>query len=132
FGRLLARYLARHLPGNPAVVPRNMPGASSYVAANYMFSIAPRDGTQIAAVTAGALLQPLFGLNAQAGFDPSKLNYVGSATKDYYVCLVRRDAPVKTFSDVLSRQLTVAAAAEGGSARDFPTMLNNVLGAKFK
>jgi leucine-zipper of insertion element IS481 len=67
FGRLLARYLGRHMFGNPTVLPRNMPGASSYLAANYMFAIAPRDGTTIAAVTAGALLQPLFGRNAQTG-----------------------------------------------------------------
>lgn len=132
FGRLLARYMGRHLPGHPTVLPRNMPGASSYLAANYVFAIAPRDGTTIAAVTAGALLQPLFGRNAQTGFDPSKLGYVGSATKDYYVCVVRKDAAVKTFKDVWTHELTVAAAAEGGSARDFPVMLDNVLGTKIK
>jgi tripartite-type tricarboxylate transporter receptor subunit TctC len=132
FGRLLARYMSRHMPGNPTVVPRNMPGASSYLAANYISAVAPRDGTAIAAVTAGALLQPLFGRNAQAGFDPGKLNYVGSASKDYYVCIVRADSPAKSFKDVFTHEVTVAAAAEGGSARDFPVMLNNVLGTKFK
>jgi tripartite-type tricarboxylate transporter receptor subunit TctC len=131
YGRLLARFLGRHLPGQPTVVPKNMPGASSYLAANYICGIAPKDGTYIAAVTAGALLQPLFGINAQSSFDPTKLNYVGSANKDYYVCLIRRDAAAKTFKDLLTHQVTVAAAADGGSTRDFPTMLN-LLGTKFK
>jgi tripartite-type tricarboxylate transporter receptor subunit TctC len=120
------------MPGNPTVTPRNMPGASSYQAANYIFGIAPRDGLTIAGVTAGAILQPLLGRNAQTGFDPSKLNYVGSASKDYYVCVARKDAEVKTFQDVFTHELTVAAAAEGGSARDFPVMLDNVLGTRIK
>jgi tripartite-type tricarboxylate transporter receptor subunit TctC len=132
YARLIARSLGRHLPGNPNVVVRNMPGAASNVAAAHIYNVAPKDGTVIGAIFMGAVVEPLFGSKARATHDSSRFNYVGNANRDTYICLVRGDAPVRTFADVFERELVVGGTAEGASTRDFPVLLKNVLGAKLK
>jgi tripartite-type tricarboxylate transporter receptor subunit TctC len=132
YGRLLARYMGRHIPGNPSVVVQNMPGAASNVAAAHIYNVAPKDGTAIGAIFMGAVVDPLFGDVKRATHDTSKFNYIGNANSDAYVCLVRTDSPVKTMADAFDHELIMGASAEGASTRDFPTLLKNVLGAKFK
>src|SRR5436190_1413712 len=126
YGRLVARRLGNYIPGNPAIVPQNMPGAGSNKAAGYIYSVAPKDGTTIGAIFSGAILQPLLGEPA-GQHDPSKFIYVGNANNEVFLCLARSDAPVKSFADVLHQELIVGASSEGGSTRDFPALLNNVL-----
>src|SRR6202011_4820665 len=92
YARVLARRLGVFIPGNPAVVPQNMPGAGSNKAAAYIYSVAPRDGTAIGAIFSGAILQPLLGEPVQ--HDPSKLIYLGNANNEVFLCLARSDAPV--------------------------------------
>lgn len=132
YARLIARHIAKHIPGNPAVVVTNMPGAASNVLAAHITNVAPRDGTVIAAIFMGAVVEPLFGQKTRATHDPSKLQYIGNANKDFYVCLVRSDAPVKTFADAFDKELVVGGTAEGASTRDFAVLLKNLLGARFK
>ena len=132
YGRLIARFMGRHIPGNPTVIVQNMPGAASNVAAGYVYNIAPKDGTVIGAIFMGAVVDPLFGDVKRMTHDTSKFNYIGNANSDAYVCLVRTDAPVKSLSDAFDKELVVGASAEGASTRDFPTLLKNILGAKFK
>jgi tripartite-type tricarboxylate transporter receptor subunit TctC len=131
YARLLARHMGNFIPGNPAIIVQNMSGAGSNRAAGYVYGVAPKDGTVIGAIFPGAVLQPLLG-DATGAHDPSKLIYLGSANSDQYVCFVRTDAPVKTFQDVLSQELIVGASNEGATTRDLPTVLNNVLGTKFR
>jgi len=131
YARMLARHFGGAIPGNPSVVVQNMSGAGSNRAAGYIYSVAPKDGTAIGAIFPGAILQPLLG-DIQAPHDPSKLIYLGSANSDVYVCFVRADAPVKTFKDVLTQELIVGASNEGGTTRDLPALLNNLLDAKFR
>ena len=119
------------IPGNPSVVVQNMSGAGSNRAAGYIYSVAPKDGTAIGAIFPGAILQPLLG-GAPVQHEPAKFLYLGNANSDVYVCFVRADAPVKTFQDMLSTELIVGASGDGATTRDFPMMLNNVLGTKFK
>jgi len=130
YARLLGRHLGEHLPGNPTIVLQNMPGAGSNKAAAYIYGVAPKDGTVMAAIFSGAILEPLLG-DKPVPHDPSKFNYVGSANNEFFLCVARSDAAVKSFKDTLALPLTLAASAEGGSTRDFPTLLNNVLGTKF-
>lgn len=130
YARLLGRHLGAHIPGNPTIVLQNMPGAGSNKAASYIYGVAPKDGTVMAAIFSGAILEPLLG-DKPVSHDPSKFNYVGSANNDVFLCVARSDAGVKSFADALVRPLTLAASAEGGSTRDFPTLLNHVLGTKF-
>ena len=131
YARLLARTLGDMLPGGPTVIVQNMSGAGSNRAAGFIYSVAPKDGTSIGAIFPGAVLQPLLG-DAPVQHDANKLVYVGSANSDVYVCYVRSDAPVKTFKDVLDRELIIGASNPGATTYDLPLLLNSVLGAKFK
>jgi tripartite-type tricarboxylate transporter receptor subunit TctC len=127
----VARHLGDHIPGHPTIVPVNMPGAGSNKLAAYMYKVAPKDGTAMAAVFPGAILEPLIG-DKPVPFDPGKFGYVGSVNNEVFICTVRSDAPVKTFKEALTTPVRLAASAAGGSSRDFPLMLDSVLGAKFK
>ncbi len=131
YARLVARYLGRYIPGNPAVVPQNMPGAGSNKAGGYIYSLAPKDGTAIGAVFPGIILQPLIG-HIPTPHDPSKFIYIGSANSDAYMCIARKDAPVHTFKDLLSQTLIIAGATEGATTHDLPVVENNLLGAHFR
>ena len=131
YARLLARRFGNYVPGNPTIVPQNMPGAGSNKLAGFMYSVAPKDGTAIAAIFSGAILQPLIGDNPTQ-HDPSKFIYVGNANNEIFICLARSDAPAKTFRDALSQEMIIGATNEGGATRDFPAMLVNVLGAKLR
>jgi len=130
YARLLARKFSNYIPGNPAIIPQNMPGAGSNKLAGYMYAVAPKDGTAIGAIFSGAIVQPLFG--DALPHDPSKFLYVGNANIEVFICLARTDAPVKSFKEALEKELILGATNEGGSTRDFPAMLNNVLGTKFR
>ena len=131
YARLIARHLGDHVPGNPSVVVQNMSGAGSNRAAGYVYSVAPKDGTVAGAIFPGAILQPLLG-GPPVQHEPAKFLYLGNANSDVYVCFVRADAPVQSFKDALSTELIVGASGDGATTRDFPVMLNNVLGARFK
>jgi tripartite-type tricarboxylate transporter receptor subunit TctC len=131
YARLISRYLGSHVPGNPDVVVQNMPGAGSAKAVGYVYSVAPKDGTVMAAVFPGVLLDPLIG-DVQVQYDPRKLVYVGSANSDVYICFARSDAPAKTFQDTFSHEVILGATNAGGTTRDLPAMLNNLLGTKFR
>lgn len=129
YGRLLARHLGKHIPGHPTVVPQNMPGAGQTKSADYVYAVAPKDGTQIAGVSPGALLTSVLG-GPHVQYDPNKFQYLGSANSDVYVCIERPDAPVKTFKDAFDKELIVGVSS--GTTRDMPTMLKNLLHVKFK
>ena len=131
YARILGRYMSKYIPGNPIIVPQNMSGAGGNKAAGYVYTVAPKDGTAIGAIFPGSILQPLIG-DAAIQHDPAKLIYVGSANSDVYTCVVRTDAPVKTFKDLMTTEMIVGASNEGGTTRDMPTMSNNILGAKFR
>jgi tripartite-type tricarboxylate transporter receptor subunit TctC len=131
YARLVARHLSDHIPGHPTVVPVNTPGAGSNKLAYYIYAVAPKDGTAIGEIFPGAIMEPLIG-DKPVEDDPSKFGYVGSANNEVFLCVARSDAPVKTFKDVLTTEMRVAASASGGSTRDFPLMLDNIIGAKFK
>jgi tripartite-type tricarboxylate transporter receptor subunit TctC len=131
YARLLARPFGAAIPGDPTVIVQNMSGAGSNRAAGYVYSVAPKDGTTMAAIFPGAVLQPLLS-DQPVPHDPSKLIYLGSANSDVYVCYVRSDASVKTFKDVLSKELIVGASNPGATTYDLPLLLNSVIGAKFK
>jgi tripartite-type tricarboxylate transporter receptor subunit TctC len=131
YGRLLARHMSKHLAGKPTFVPVNMPGAGSNRLATYIYSVAPKDGSEFAIIFPGAVLDPLLGTQ-QVQHDPSKFNYIGSANIEVFTCFVRDNAPVQSFKDAMTTQVLVAASAAGGSTRDMPALENNLLGTKFR
>ena len=119
YARLVARHFGRHIPGNPAIVVQNMPGAGSNKAAAYLALQAPKDGTAIGAIQPGAILQPLLS-DQPVPHDPSKFILLGSANSSVYLCMVRTDAPVKTFQDTFTQEVIIGASAEGATLRDMP------------
>jgi tripartite-type tricarboxylate transporter receptor subunit TctC len=136
YARLLARHMPKHIPGNPAIVVSNMPGAGSNTAAAHLFNVAPKDGTAIGALQNSAVMDALFdallGSARQLRHDATKFIHIGSATTDHYVCIARADAPVKTFRDALTQELLIGASQPGTSTRDYPAMLNHTTGARIR
>ncbi len=135
YARLVARHLGKHIPGNPALLPVNMPGASGHISAAHIYNVAAKDGTVIGATTPGVITDPLWAGDAgrdKFNYDAVKLVHLGSAQIATYNCYVRTDAPVKTFEDAFKAELILGAAQEGGSTRDAPVLLNNILGTKFR
>jgi len=131
YGRLLGQYIGKYIPGNPTIVPQNMPGAGGNRLAAYLYTVAPKDGTEFGIIFPGAVLDPLIGTQ-QVQDDPSKLIYMGSANVETFLCIMRSDAPVKSYEDVFKTQATLAASAAGGSTVDMPALENNLLGAKWR
>ena len=132
YGRLVARHLGAHIPGNPTVIPQNMPGAAGATAAYYVTSVAPKDGSVLGAIHPGNIIEPVLGDKRKVRYDPSAFQYIGNANTDVYVCVVRADAPVTTFEEARKTQLVMGSGGEAASTRDFPLLLNAVLGTKFK
>ena len=132
YGRLAARHLGRFLPGNPAVVPKNMTGAGGVVAANYLYNVAPRDGSAIALFMAGAPFEPLFG-NAQAKFDPLKLNWLISLNRLVNIAIFWHESPVHTPADFFRDQVLIGSSGGGDSSTEvYARLLNNLVGTRFK
>src|SRR5580704_11159909 len=86
YGRTLARYLGRHIPGNPQVLPQNMPGAGSLKSVNYLYNVAPKDGTAIGIFAPGIIAEPLLGHGDGAQFDATKFGWLGSVSQEVSVC----------------------------------------------
>ena len=132
YGRLVARHIGAHIPGGPSVIPQNMPGAAGANAAYYVSTVAPKDGTILGAIHPGNIIEPILCDKRKVRFDPNAFQYIGNANSDAYVCVTRTDAPAKTFAEALTTQIVMGSSGEAASTRDFPVMLANVLGAKFK
>ncbi len=130
YGRLVGRYIGQYIPGHPTVIVSNMPGAGGNNAAAHVYSAAPKDGTVIGAVAAGSVLDKVIGEAKRIRHDPAKTQYIGSANSEMFTCVVRSDAPVKTFKDVFEKPVLIGSS--GGTTRDMATMMNNLLGTKFK
>jgi tripartite-type tricarboxylate transporter receptor subunit TctC len=131
WARMVADHIGRHLPGDPTVVPQNMPGAGGFVAAAYLYNIAPKDGTTVGIVTSDAPLGPIFG-EPGAQFDPQKMSWLGTPTTDTNICIANKSAKVKTYQDLLHNQLIVGDTGPGTDTQIYPKALNALLGTKFK
>jgi hypothetical protein len=131
YARMLSRFYGRHIPGNPTVIVTNMPGAGSLRAANYIYNLAPKDGTAIGTVARGAAFDPLFGLPGTQ-FDAVKYNWIGSANDEVSVCVAWHTSVVKTFDDLLAKELIVGGTGGSADTDQFPRVLNGVLDTKMK
>ncbi len=129
--RIVARHLGQHIPGKPAIIVRNMPGAGGLVNANYLFNTAPRDGTALAAPFNTVFLLPLLG-DPAAKFDPRDLTWIGSTDKQQGICLTWHQTALKTFDDIKSREVVAGTTAPNATPATYPFFLNTVLGTKFK
>jgi tripartite-type tricarboxylate transporter receptor subunit TctC len=131
YARAITRHLARFIPGTPTIVVQNMPGAGSGKAASYIYAVAPRDGTTIAALFPGVIIDPLVQKRAVAQFDATKITYLASADSDPRVCVTGPSSKIKTFEQTLTEKTVVGASQSGGSTSDYAYMIKNATGAKF-
>jgi tripartite-type tricarboxylate transporter receptor subunit TctC len=132
YARLLARHIGQHLPGRPDVVPQNMPGAGGKVAVAYLANAAAKDGTVISGSYPQALTEGALGRRETVKYDTRALTFIGSMNGEPYYCFSRADAPVQTLEDVKTKELIVGATGQGSSTTISPTLLNNLIGTKFK
>ena len=130
-GRVLARHLGRHIPGNPAIVVQNMPGGGSLRAANFLYNAAPKDGTTIGIFSRGMAMEPLIG-SSNTQYDSRKFTWIGSITNEVSVCATSLMSKVKTWDDLLAIPFTVAGEGSGSDPDIFATMIKNVFGAKLR
>jgi tripartite-type tricarboxylate transporter receptor subunit TctC len=130
-GRFLARYLAKHIPGEPAIIVQNMPAAASIAAANYLYAQAPRDGTVLGSFSRNVPSQARMG-QANLEADPRRFNWLGATSLPARVCVRWVTAPVKTPADLFTQEFIVGGAGAGSSLSILPTVFNHVLGTKFR
>jgi tripartite-type tricarboxylate transporter receptor subunit TctC len=131
FGRLIARHIGKYIPGNPSVVPRNMPGAGSFLAINQMFNVLPKDGTAIAIGAPTAVLDEKLGTQG-VRFKTAEFNWIGRVDSLINIVFTWKTSPVKTFADALKIESTLSGTGAGSTVSIYPTVMNNVLGTKFK
>jgi tripartite-type tricarboxylate transporter receptor subunit TctC len=139
YARLVAKHMQRFIPGNPAVVVQNMPGAGSLRAVNYIYNLAPKDGTAFAMFSSSMPVRSILGGNKSVQFDSLKLTWLGSSSSfagDAYLLVVRADAPARTIEAVRraegSSLLVIGSSGPGSSSYDIPAVLRDTIGLRYK
>ncbi len=131
YARLIANHLGKHIPGAPTVVLRNVPGAGSFLAVNRVFNTLPKDGSVI------GLGAPTLALDEKLGsqgvrFKTAELNWIGRVDSLINIVMMWKTSPVKTIADAQRIELTLSGTGAGSTVSIYPTVLNNVIGTKFK
>jgi tripartite-type tricarboxylate transporter receptor subunit TctC len=131
YGRLLARHIGKHIPGRPNVVPQNMTGAGSLRAAQYLYSVAPKDGTAFGTFGRTIATTPLM-TPASAQFDGTKFNWLGSITNEVSTCVTWNTSQVKVWNDILTHEAAMGGEGPGADPDVYTLLYKNVFGAKMK
>jgi tripartite-type tricarboxylate transporter receptor subunit TctC len=129
YARLIARHLGAHLPGNPGVVVKNMQGAGSVLAANHVFNVSPKDGSEIGLFAGNIVVDPVIG-GVPAQYDARRFNWIGAPAAETNVCVASPTSRFKTIADTFDHEMVTGTA--GTSTYDFPVVLNNVIGTRLK
>jgi tripartite-type tricarboxylate transporter receptor subunit TctC len=138
YARLVAKHMSRFIPGNPTVVVQNMPGAGSLRAVNYIYNVAPKDGTAFAMFSSSMPVRSILGGNKSVQFDSLKLTWLGSSSSfagDAYLLVVRADAPSSTVDAVRRPDgplLVIGSSGPGSSSYDIPAVLRDTIGLRYK
>jgi tripartite-type tricarboxylate transporter receptor subunit TctC len=131
YARAIAKHLPRHIPGNPMIVIRNMPGAGGAVASTWLYQNASRDGTVIGSVSPNAILARLLG-EGRAGYEPEKFNYLAGAERSTRLCVTFHTSRVRTLKDALSHDSIIGATTLGSPTREYAAIMRRTLGARFE
>lgn len=129
--RLVARHLGKHIPGEPKVLPENMPGASGRLAANNLFTVAPKDGSVLGAVQETMALGQLVGENG-IRYDARGFSWIGTPVQPDDVIAVRADAGVRTIAEAKVKELAIGATSPTGGNYLYPLLANRLVGTRFK
>lgn len=131
WARFIGAHIGRFIPGHPRVVTDSMPGAGGLIAANYIYALAPKDGTEIAAVareTAANALMKAPGVK----YDALKLNWIGTPTSETHICVASKASPIHSLDDLYHKEFVVGSDGVGSGMHIFPMVLSSILGMKFK
>ena len=131
YARIIARHIGRHIPGEPQVIVRNVPGAGGIVFANTLYNLAPKDGTEIGTFNRTIPLDPLLG-NAKAQFDPLKFVWLGSPANEVSTCVSFHTSGIRTIADLRQRELVTGGPGTTTDSIVYPKVSNALLGTRFK
>ena len=131
YARLLARHLGEHIPGHPTFVVQNMLGAGGLKVEEYLYRIAPKDGSVIGTIGRGLPFEPMLGHN-EVNVDPLKFTWLGSMNRDVSLALSWFTSPVKTFDDLKKHELLVPGTGAGADSEIMPRAFNQLAGTRFK
>ena len=131
YARSIGRFLGRHIAGNPTLVPKNMEGAGSLRLANYLYRVAPHDGSTLGTIGRGIPFDPLL-IGQGDAFDAQKFSWIGSANNEVSVCVTMKDSGITKFEDLFTKELTVGGTGTSADTDQFPRVLNATLGTHFK
>ncbi|MBX9759788.1 MAG: hypothetical protein K2Y29_13515 [Beijerinckiaceae bacterium] len=131
YGRLVARHMGRHIAGNPAIVPQNMPGAGSMKVAGYLYSVAPKDGSVFGIFATAAALEPLYTGNTSL-FDPAKFTWIGNLDETIGTCAVWHTAGVSKFEDMRDKEVIFGGSGPAAINSQHAAALKNLLGLKIR
>ena len=131
YARVLAPHLAKHIPGKPQVIVKNLPGAGSLKLVSYMQSVAPRNGTEMATVTRGAPVEELL-TNSKTGMDPTGSQWIGSMNNEASLCVVNASTGVQDLAGMRAKELSFGTQGKGSDSELFAVFIKNLLGVKLK
>jgi tripartite-type tricarboxylate transporter receptor subunit TctC len=131
YARLVARHLGPHIPGNPSIVARNAPGAGSLLAASRIFNIEPKDGTTLGLLVPAIPLDEKLG-NPAAKYRAADFNWIGRMAPAPNITFIMATSAVKTIDDAFTKVAVLGATGKSAANSIYPTVLNNVLGTKFR
>jgi tripartite-type tricarboxylate transporter receptor subunit TctC len=129
YARTVSRHLGNHIPGTPTIVVKNMPGAGSAKAAQYIATIAPKDGTSIAGIMPGAIMGPLLDERMAPLFNPTKVRYVGTANNGTRICVTLKGSKVATFADARKIKVKFGGSAPNDSTFEYGYLHKHTGGA---
>src|SRR5215470_18590998 len=136
YARTLARHIARHIPGHPSIIAKNMPGAGGLTLANYLYNRAASDGSELATVQNGLPFEKLFQTLSADGknalFDATKFGWIGSIMQTVFVTVTWHASGVKTLQDAMRKEVVLGASATSSDSYMLAMLSNNLLGTKFK
>lgn len=132
YSRLLGRHIVKHIPGNPTMLPVNMPGGGGLQAANFIAQAAPKDGTYLTMVGQGLPMDQALGLSKGLQADMKTFNWIGNMSDSNQITVAWHSSPTKTIEDAMQRETVIGATGAGSISTQIPAVLNNVLGTKFK
>ena len=129
YARALARHMGKHIPGNPTLIAQNMPGAGSQRAAQYLYSVAAKDGSVLGTISRSMPVEPLLG---DAQFDGRKFSWIGNIANNSSLCATWHASGIKTWQDVITKSFVLGGEGPGADLDNFAMLLKNVFGAKIK
>ena len=132
YARTLARHMGRHILGNPKLIPQNMPGAGSLKAVNYLYNVAPKDGTTIAAFAPGVVFEPLLGRSEGTQFATTRFTWLGSISQEVSVCAFIKAAGIRTWRDMQTKSYVIGASGGGAESDVFPNVLRKLFNLPLK